>query len=342
MKNFFENADLNINSWLINWGFMTGYLIDGQIHSTIYHIIYQLVVIMILLMNVIRCGILLLNAKESQISLVLGDWSYFFGPRIMLNGIVFIGCSYQLMNIAFYKFCTQNPQMFYWLTVMDYDAKNKCFYRMNLNKSDSKMFIKQSLILINSLKCFAVVCLAFFLFASCLAVFIHLDDYYLNRLMGIMIFFVVFYHCIGFGFGFPVILYLVNINLVNEIFNHSYVCFQVCFYFNLKFRNLKIKASKLRDSKRKLKIKFRKVFLLVKEHEEICSMLHRFNNFWKVILFFIFSLYIVLIWSMAYPSIVYSNISLFQRLLMWLVLTETIATFAYISFIIFSISSEVT
>ena len=45
---------------------------------------------------------------------------------------------------------------------------------------------------------------------------------------------------------------------------------------------------------------------------------------------------------MAYPSIVYSGINLLQRLLMWIVLHESIATFGYISFIIFSISSEVT
>ena len=44
---------------------------------------------------------------------------------------------------------------------------------------------------------------------------------------------------------------------------------------------------------------------------------------------------------MAYPAIVYSNINLFQRLFMWLTLSETIVTFFYISSIIFSISSEV-
>ena len=235
MENIFENADLNINSWLINWGFMTGYLIDGQIRSTKHYIIYQLVVTIILLMNVIRCGILLFNAKESQISLDLGDWSYFFGPRIVLNGIVFFGCTYVLLVLAFFKFCSQKPQMFYWLNIMDYDAKNRCFYRMNLNKSDSKVFIKQSLILINSLKFFHVVGLAFFLFASCFSVFMHLNDYYLNQIIGIMIFFVIFYHCIGFAFGFPIILYLVSINLSNEIFNHSLLClFSDLFLFQIE------------------------------------------------------------------------------------------------------------
>ena len=26
MKSLLENADLNINSWIINWGYMNGYL----------------------------------------------------------------------------------------------------------------------------------------------------------------------------------------------------------------------------------------------------------------------------------------------------------------------------
>ena len=75
MKNLFENTDLNIYSSLINWGYMNGYLKDGQIHTNKYYVIYQLVIMIVLLLNVIRFLILLLNAKESQISLVLGDWS---------------------------------------------------------------------------------------------------------------------------------------------------------------------------------------------------------------------------------------------------------------------------
>ena len=70
MKNLFENADLNINSWLINWGYMNGYLKDGQIHTTKYYIIYQLIIMIIFLLNVIKSTILLFNEKESKISLI--------------------------------------------------------------------------------------------------------------------------------------------------------------------------------------------------------------------------------------------------------------------------------
>ena len=128
---------------------MTGYLIDGQIHSTEYYIIYQLVAIIILLLNLIRFTILLFSAKESQTSLELGDWSYLFGLRVMVNGIIVIGCSYILMLMAFFKFCARNSQkMFYWLNIMDYHSETRCYYNMNLNESDSKIFINRSLILI--------------------------------------------------------------------------------------------------------------------------------------------------------------------------------------------------
>ena len=102
MENFFKNTDLNMNSWLINWGYMNGYLKDGQIQTNKYYIIYQLVAIIILLLNLIRFSILLFNAKESQILLELGDWSYFLGPRVMINGIAFLECFYVLMLIVFF------------------------------------------------------------------------------------------------------------------------------------------------------------------------------------------------------------------------------------------------
>ena len=41
MQNWIENTDLNINSWLITWSFLNGYLKDGQIEATRDTIIYQ-------------------------------------------------------------------------------------------------------------------------------------------------------------------------------------------------------------------------------------------------------------------------------------------------------------
>ena len=226
MKNLFENTDLNINSWLISWGYMNGYLKDGQIHTTKHYIIYQLMVIMILLLNLIRFTILLFSVKESQFSLKLGDWGYFLGPRIMINGIISLICFYILILISFFKFCARNSQkMFYWLNIVGYDSTTRCYFNMNLNESDSKMFVKRSLIFINAFKCFTAVCMPFFIIVIFISILINLNDYYLNQLITLLIFFIALYHVIAYCFGVPIILYLVSINLVNEILNYSYVCF---------------------------------------------------------------------------------------------------------------------
>ena len=226
MKNFLKNADLNINSWLINWGYMNGYLKDGQIHTNNYYIIYQLIITIIMLLNVIRFIILLFNTKESQISLELGEWSFFLGPRVMINGITFLAYFYMLMLMAFFKFCARNSQkMFYWLKIMDYDSETRCYFNMNLNESDSKMFIKRSLIFINALKCFTTVCISFFTIVISISIFINMNDYYLNKFISFLIFVPITYHGLAYAYGLPIILYLVSINLVNEIFNHSYICF---------------------------------------------------------------------------------------------------------------------
>ena len=215
MKNFFKNTDLNINSWLINWGYMNGYLKDGQIHTTKYYVINQLMVIMIVLFNVVRFLILLFSPKESQASLILGDWSQFLGPRVMINGIIFFGFFSMLMLIAYFKFCDRNPQkIFYWLSIMDYDSETRCYYNLNLNESDSKMFIKRSLIFINALNCFAIVFLLSFLIVISVSIFIHSGDYYLNQLITLLVFFLMLYHALAYAYGLPIILYLVSINLV--------------------------------------------------------------------------------------------------------------------------------
>ena len=188
--------------------------------------VYQLVFIIIFLLNLIRFIILLFSAKESQISKQPGDWGYFLGPRVMINGFFFLGCFFILMLMVFFQFCARKSQkMFYWLNIMNYDYEARRYFGMNLNESDSKIFIKRSLILIIAFKCFTVFCIPFFIIVVCISVFIHLNDYYLNQLITLLIFVSISYHLIALAFGLSIILYLVSINWVNQIFNHSHVCF---------------------------------------------------------------------------------------------------------------------
>ena len=109
----------------------------------------------------------------------------------------------------------------------------------------------------------------------------------------------------------------------------------------MKFRNLNIKSIELLNSKRNLKIKARRIYCLIKEHNNLCLMLNHFNIFWKRLLFLIFSFYVILIWSTVFIPVVYTGLDLIPRSFMYLVMIETIGTFFYISFILFNISSEV-
>ena len=214
IKNYIENTDLNINSWLIKWGYMNGYLQNEQIQTTKYNIIYQLMVIIILSLNITRFFLLLLSGKKSKISKQFGDWSYFIGPRHMINGMSFICCSYIIMIIIFFKFCMKNLKMFYWLNIMEYDFINRCFFKLNLNESDSKMFIKRIFIFVNIFKWFTYSFIIFFAFVNFLSVFKYINEYYLNYFIGITIFLPPLYYCNGFAFGLSIILYLVSLKLL--------------------------------------------------------------------------------------------------------------------------------
>lgn len=215
MINLIENINLNINYWLINWGYLNGYLQEGEIVTTSYSFIYQLLVIIILIINIIRFGFLLLNGKESQISIVLGDWGYFLGPRVIINGLCWLVCIFILMVIMFFKICTQNlKKMFYWLFIMKYDPENRCFSNIELNDSDSKMFIQRFLLFINAFKYFVILFIPLFVFANFISVFLHTNNYYLNHLIGIMTYVPALYYDCGYVFGMPIILYLVSFKLI--------------------------------------------------------------------------------------------------------------------------------
>ena len=215
MEKLIKNTDLNINSWLINWGYMNGYLQDGQIQTTKFTIFNQWLVIIVMLLNITRFSFLLFTTKDSQISKQLGEWSYFVGPRIMVNGISAICAVYILFIILFFQFSTRNlKKMFYWLNKMEYDIENQCFFRMNLNESDSKMFNKRILILIITLKSFTYLFIIFFVLVSFSSIYKYINDYHLNYFISIIIYLPAIYYCCGYAFGLPVILYLVSHKLI--------------------------------------------------------------------------------------------------------------------------------
>ena len=215
VKNLIENADLNINSWLIKWGFINGYLKDGQIHTTKFTIIYQWTVIMILSLHTIKFTIFLFSKKESKITNQLGDWSYFFAPRLVMNGIVLTCFVYIFLVMIYFKFCLRNlKDNFYWLNIMEYHTENRGFFNLNLNKSDLKIFIKRISLFAFSLEYLVFSFIMFFALTSFISIFKYINDYQLNYLISVIINLAPCYYCIAYLYGLPVILYLVSLKLI--------------------------------------------------------------------------------------------------------------------------------
>ena len=117
--------------------------------------------------------------------------------------------------------------------------------------------------------------------------------------------------------------------------------FQICFYFQLTFHNLNVKAKKLLNSKKNPKIKACKVYLLIKQHNDICLMLKRFNDFWKFHLLNSMSFYVILIWFCVYISIFYSKLDFFGKLFMNCLPAEVVCILAFIVLIIILVSIQV-
>ena len=193
---------------------MNGYLQDGQIHSTKYNLVYQWMAIIILSLNILRFTALLFTKKESQLSKQLGEWSYFYGPRFMINGICAICFSY-IIFVMFFKYCNQDlEKMFYWLKIMEYHSENRCFVNMNLNEQDSKMFVKRISFFIFSIKSLVYLFIFVFVFGNFFSVYKYVNDYYLNYFISTIAFIHPNYYGVGFIVGLPVILYFVSLIFV--------------------------------------------------------------------------------------------------------------------------------
>ena len=109
----------------------------------------------------------------------------------------------------------------------------------------------------------------------------------------------------------------------------------------MKFHKLNIKANELLNLKQSNKIKTRRIYCLIKEHNKLCLMLNNFNDFWKKLLVFVFSYYVLFIWFSFYVPTIYSDLKLIPRLFMHFNLVGVIVVFSCITFVIFNVSSEV-
>ena len=208
MKNLIENANLNVNSWLINWGLMNGYLNKGEIQTTKFGIVNQWLAIFFNAFAAIKWTILLFHSKDSKVSHMLGDIAMVFAPKAIVDPIV-IFISIHLLTATF-LFQIKNNGMFSWLESFKYDFVNRCFRKLNLNESDSKKLTKRvaisSLILRFSHLSFTV----FYAMVTSVFVYIFLREYYITYGIAIFFFTSQFSYLSRQGFGLLVVLNLVN------------------------------------------------------------------------------------------------------------------------------------
>ena len=141
MDKLAKKSNLDVNSLLINWGLLSGHLNDGIIEPTKFGRFNQWFTFLICLFTALKWSILLFTPKDSELVDLLGDWGYFFCPKLLIDFILII-ISIFIITVKFIFLFTSKQKMFYWLDVMEYDENTQSFNKLNLNETESKMFIK--------------------------------------------------------------------------------------------------------------------------------------------------------------------------------------------------------
>ena len=210
MDKLANKSNLDINSLLIKWSLMTGYLHDGIVESTEFGRFNQWFCFVYCFFAAIKYFIQLFVPKDSKMAHQLGDWGYFFGPKVFLNFICFLVLLYVIFAKILFLFASKHPKkMFYWIDVMEYN-ENRSFDKLNLNESDLKKFIKRLSLSVFLLRCFTYGFIIFYYTITPILIFQYQDSYHLNYLMSILFFLPQSYYGIKYMFGILGILYPVS------------------------------------------------------------------------------------------------------------------------------------
>ena len=205
-----ENTNLNINSWLINCGFMYGHLQDGKIYFTKITICKWLIGLNISIFTAIKWAIFMFSTQDSMISDLLGDWSYVYGPKLLLNLMMLFCEIYVLFAFILFFFSLKHPKkMLFWLEQMNFDNDNRCFRKLDLNESDLKSFTKRMCLLRIIYNGFVCSLILFFIISANYSVFKYKKAHYFYYLISIIVFCPQFYINLYVILGFLVNLYQV-------------------------------------------------------------------------------------------------------------------------------------
>lgn len=210
MDKLIENTNLNINSWLISCGLMYGHLQDGKIYFTKITICKWLIGLSISIFHAIKWTTFMFDSQHSMTSDLLGDWSYFYGPKLLVDFIILFCEIYVLFAfILFFISSKHSKKMLFWLEKMNFDNDNRRFRKLNLNELDLKTFTKRMSLLRIIYNGFIYSLIVFLAISANYSVFKYKKAYYFYYLISIIVFCPQFYINLYVILGFLVDFYQV-------------------------------------------------------------------------------------------------------------------------------------
>ena len=135
-----------MESWIFSWGIMYGHLNDGIILPTKFTILYSLTAFCLTLFSSCKWTIFLFVSQDWLTANLLGDRTYIYRPRLLIN-LIMLFCEIFILYlfIIFYFSLKHNKKMLFWLEQMELDKVNRCFSKLKFNELYSMISPRGSL-----------------------------------------------------------------------------------------------------------------------------------------------------------------------------------------------------
>ena len=174
---------------LIKLGLINGHLKNGIVETTKFGLLMQSSNFSIAISAFIKWFILLFYPEDAQIVHVLGDFSHFFGPKIVIDTMIILDSIHCLIISSLFCYCSMKPKkLLFWLELMEFDVDKKCFAKPKFNKSDSQLFTKVFAISITLVWRFTHFMCLFNFFAAVIPAYLYQKEYFFYYLISIICF----------------------------------------------------------------------------------------------------------------------------------------------------------
>ena len=80
-------------------------------------------------------------SKGSQMAIYLGDWSPWYGPKLVVDSMLSINSFTSLLLVLLFYFCSKNSKKFlFWINLLKFNSDNDSFVNLNLDQNDLNRF----------------------------------------------------------------------------------------------------------------------------------------------------------------------------------------------------------